>query len=42
MNLNIIKNSELKTIEDAMEYLANPTMVKMPAHLQHLSEDKWQ
>tara|TARA_R110002020_G_scaffold50906_1_gene144275 strand:- start:43 stop:231 length:189 start_codon:yes stop_codon:yes gene_type:complete len=38
----IIKKSELKTIEDAMAYLANPVPAKLPLHLEHLSEDKWQ
>ena len=38
----IIKNSELKTIEDAMAYIANPIPTKLPLHLEHITEEKWQ
>ena len=43
MNFNLIlKNSELKTIEDAMAYIANPVSAKLPLHLEHITEEKWQ
>ena len=38
----VIKNSEIKTIEDAIAYLASPVPIKLPLHLEHLTEKKWQ
>lgn len=38
----VIKNSEIKTIEDAIAYLASPVPIKLPLHLEQLTEEKWQ
>jgi hypothetical protein len=38
----VIKNSEIKIIEDAIAYLASPVPIKLPLHLELLTEDKWQ
>jgi hypothetical protein len=37
----LLRNSEIKIIEEAFMYLSHPIPVKLPPNLEHLSDEKW-